>query len=256
MINKENKLLQVNNISKSYAETKGTFFKKRKRIIESLSFYIQRGEAFGLVGESGSGKSTLARLICGLESTDSGDIYLNNLPVTQRIYRQGVISIVFQDYLTSVNPTFTVADIIAEPIRIMKQLCDKNQLEQHIVTLLNKVGLSDNVYHRYIHELSGGQAQRVCLCRALASQPQLIVLDEALSSLDIPTQVEILELLKSLKEELQLSYFFISHDIKTVTYFCDTVMFFSQGQKIELCDIKELANVKHDYAKKIIQSVI
>lgn len=116
--------------------------------------------------------------------------------------------------------------------------------------------LPKSCYQRYIFELSGGQAQRVCLCRALASYPQLIILDEAISSLDIPTQVEILDLLKLLKEELQLSYLFISHDIQTVTYFCDKVMFILQGQQIELCEINKLSTVTHPYAKKLIQSVI
>ncbi|OAT51095.1 ATP-binding component of an ABC superfamily nickel transporter [Proteus hauseri ATCC 700826] len=249
-------LLRVDNISKYYSQNGSLFGRKNKTVIDSLSFNIASGEAFGLVGESGSGKSTLARLVGGLELPDSGAIYLNNKPVSQRLHRQGIISIVFQDYTTSVNPTLTVGEIIAEPIRIMNSALTNQGTQQLIFSLLDRVGLAKSHYQRYIYELSGGQAQRVCLCRALASYPQFIVLDEALSSLDLPTQVQILDLLKSLKEEFQLSYLFISHDIQTVAYFCDKVMFFSQGKKIEQCNITELNQVTQDYSKQLLASVI
>lgn len=249
-------LLRVDNVSKYYYQKGARFFKEKVIILDALSFNIQKGEAFGLVGESGSGKSTLARLISGLELPDQGAIYLNDKPVTKRCYRQGVISIVFQDHIASVNPTFTVGEMIAEPIKLINPTLRHNELETIIFSFLEKVQLPKSCYQRYIFELSGGQAQRVCLCRALASYPQLIILDEAISSLDIPTQVEILDLLKLLKEELQLSYLFISHDIQTVTYFCDKVMFILQGQQIELCEINKLSTVTHPYAKKLIQSVI
>ena len=249
-------LLNVENISKFYTQRNNTLFGEKVKVIDALSFNINTQETFGLVGESGSGKSTLARLICGLELPDSGAIYLNNKSVTKRLHRQGIISIVFQDYTTSVNPTLTVGEIIAEPVKIVAPSIHHQALEKLIFAFLDKAGLPKNCYKRYIYELSGGQAQRVCLCRALASYPKLIVLDEALSSLDIPTQVQILDLLKQLKDEFQLSYLFISHDIQTVAYFCDKVMFFLQGKKIELCEINNLGNVTHDYSKKLIQSVI
>ncbi|MEQ5207167.1 dipeptide/oligopeptide/nickel ABC transporter ATP-binding protein [Proteus vulgaris] len=249
-------LLNVENISKFYTQRNNTLFGEKVKVIDALSFNINTQETFGLVGESGSGKSTLARLICGLELPDSGAIYLNNKSVTKRLHRQGIISIVFQDYTTSVNPTLTVGEIIAEPVKIVAPSIHHQALEKLIFAFLDKVGLPKNCYKRYIYELSGGQAQRVCLCRALASYPKLIVLDEAISSLDIPTQVQILDLLKQLKDEFQLSYLFISHDIQTVAYFCDKVMFFLQGKKIELCEINNLGNVTHDYSKKLIQSVI
>lgn len=249
-------LLSVENISKFYTQKNNTFFGEKVKVIDSLSFNINTREAFGLVGESGSGKSTLARLICGLELPDSGAIYLNNKSVTKRLHRQGIISIVFQDYTTSVNPTLTVGEIIAEPIKIINPSLHHQALEALILAFLDKVGLPKNCYQRYIYELSGGQAQRVCLCRALASYPKLIVLDEALSSLDVPTQVQILDLLKQLKDEFQLSYLFISHDIQTVAYFCDKVMFFLQGKKIELCDIHHLGQVTEPYSKKLLAAVI
>lgn len=224
-------LLNVENISKFYIQKNNTLLGEKVKVIDTLSFNINASEAFGLVGESGSGKSTLARLICGLELPDCGAIYLNNKSVTKRLHRQGIISIVFQDYTTSVNPTLTVGEIIAEPVKIHYPSIHRQALENLIFSFLDKVGLPKNCYQRYIYELSGGQAQRVCLCRALASYPKLIVLDEALSSLDIPTQVQILDLLKQLKDEFQLSYLFISHDIQTVAYFCDKVMFFLQGKR-------------------------
>lgn len=249
-------LLQVNNISQYYSQKRSLFGRDKVKVIDSLSFDIASAEAFGLVGESGSGKSTLARLICGLEHPDSGTIYLNNKSVTERLHRQGVISLVFQDYTTSVNPTLTVSEIIAEPIKIVNGHLSEKELERIILPLLDKVGLPQHCYQRYIYELSGGQAQRVCLCRALASYPKLIILDEALSSLDIPTQIQILDLLKLLKDEFQLSYLFISHDIQTVAYFCDKVMFFSQGKNIEQCDIAHLSQVSQAYSKRLLSAVI
>ncbi|MCS6713856.1 ATP-binding cassette domain-containing protein, partial [Proteus terrae] len=168
-------LLNVENISKFYTQKNNTLFGEKVKVIDSLSFSIDSSEAFGLVGESGSGKSTLARLICGLELPDSGAISLNNKPVTKRLHRQGIISIVFQDYMTSVNPTLTVGEIIAEPIKIINPNISYQALKTLIFSFLDKVELPKSCYTRYIFELSGGQAQRVCLCRALASYPKLIV---------------------------------------------------------------------------------
>ena len=245
-------LLTVNNIFKSYQHTHAFFPKHEHIIIDGISFRIKKGQSIGLVGESGSGKSTLAHLISGIEKPNHGEILLNNKPIS---HKQHAISIVFQDYTTSINPAMNILQVIAESLQINGYI-PKLQLKEEVTQLLKRVGLSPNLMHRYIHELSGGQAQRVCIARALASAPELIILDEPISSLDIPTQVQILDLLETLKYELGLSYLFITHDIKTVCYFCDEVLFLYQKKIIETCPIQQLAYVKHHYAKSLLQSVI
>lgn len=245
-------LLTVDHIYKAYKHAHTFFPKHEHTIIDGVSFQIEKGQSMGLVGESGSGKSTLAHMISGLEKPDRGQILLNDRPIHQR---KQLISIVFQDYTTSINPAMNVLQVIAESLQINGYI-PKQQLLEEVAQLLSRVGLSTDLMYRYIHELSGGQAQRLCIARALACAPELIILDEPISSLDIPTQVQILNLLEKLKYELGLSYLFITHDIKTVCYFCDQVLFLYQKKIVEQCMTEQLAEVKHPYAKTLLQSVI
>lgn len=245
-------LLTVNHLSKSYKHTH-TFFPKHEHvIIDDVSFCIEQGKSIGLVGESGSGKSTLAHLISGLEKPDKGEIRLNDSPIS---HKPQAISIVFQDYTTSINPAMNVLQVIAESLQVNGYI-PKQQCVEQVASLLTRVGLSSELMYRYIHELSGGQAQRVCIARALACEPALIILDEPISSLDIPTQVQILDLLEKLKYELGLSYLFITHDIKTVCYFCDEVLFLHQKKIVEHCLTEQLASVSHPYARALLNAVI
>jgi peptide ABC transporter ATP-binding protein len=171
------------------------------------------------------------------------------------------ISVVFQNYVSSVNPRFSVAQIIAEPLIISSQVnrskIDKNKIDEEVKKLIKIVGLSEEFLERFPHELSGGQLQRVCIARAIVTKPKFILLDEAVSSLDVSTQVEILDLLQKLKKEYNLSYIFITHDLLTITYICDSVIFFKDG-KIEekIDDIRNLKNIKKDYSKKLLEAVI
>lgn len=238
-------LLEVNAICKRYA----------RPILDNVSFTIEKGESVGLVGESGSGKSTLARIISGIEKPDQGDILLNGKTLYQREHRAKEISIVFQDYTTSVNPTMTVYAMISEPLLLQGYL-PKALLKENVAGLLKKVGLSPDLMGRYLYELSGGQAQRVCIARALATHPSLIILDEAISSLDLPAQVQILDLLEKLQEEFGMSYFFITHDIQTLCYFCDRVLFFQQPKIVAACEIHELSKMTHPYVKQLLNAVI
>ncbi|WP_299998536.1 ABC transporter ATP-binding protein [uncultured Cedecea sp.] len=246
-------LLQVEGVCKTYTQSKG-WRRQKQTVLNNVSFNLAKGESLGLVGESGSGKSTLARIISGIEKPDSGSVLLNGKSLYQRQHRYQKLSIVFQDYTTSVNPTMTVFATISEPLSQHNYLPPLLMRDQ-VAGLLQKVGLSPDLMGRYPHELSGGQAQRVCIARALATHPALIILDEAVSSLDIPTQVQVLDLLEELKQEFDLSYFFITHNIQTLCYFCQRVLFFKQNAIVAQSTVKDLHSVKHPYAQALLNSV-
>lgn len=260
--NENNILLKVLNIKKSYTQKK--FLKKSVKIVlNDVSFSLEQGKCLGIIGESGSGKSTLGRIITGIEKADSGVVEFEGKNIHQKENRnvKNDVSIVFQNYVSSVNPRFSVAQIIAEPLIIGSQVnrskIDKNKIDEEVKKLIEIVGLSEEFLERFPHELSGGQLQRVCIARAIVTKPKFILLDEAVSSLDVSTQVEILDLLQKLKKEYNLSYVFITHDLLTITYICDSVIFFKDG-KIEekIDDIRNLKNIKKDYSKKLLEAVI
>lgn len=260
--NENNILLKVLNIKKSYTQKK--FLKKSVKIVlNDVSLSLEQGKCVGIIGESGSGKSTLGRIITGIEKADSGVVEFEGKNIHQKENRnvKNDVSIVFQNYVSSVNPRFSVAQIIAEPLiigsQVNKSKIDKNKIDEEVKKLIKIVGLSEEFLERFPHELSGGQLQRVCIARAIVTKPKFILLDEAVSSLDVSTQVEILDLLQKLKKEYNLSYVFITHDLLTITYICDSVIFFKDG-KIEekIDDIRNLKNIKKDYSKKLLEAVI
>ncbi|EIJ70414.1 ABC transporter ATP-binding protein [Pasteurella bettyae] len=248
-------LLSVEHISKSYSSSFCLLKSANQQVLNDVSFHLDKGQSLGLVGESGSGKSTLARLICGIEKPDCGSIWLNEQSIFKPSNRLNSISLVFQDYQSSINPTMTVFQAISEPLRIQGNYT-LSQLQQRVVEYLDKVNLSADLMSHYVYQLSGGQAQRVCICRALITHPSLIVLDEPVSSLDLVTQVQILDLLIRLKQDFNLSYFFITHNIQVLCYLCEQVLFFKQGQIVEQSAVQNLKNVTSDYAIKLLSSVI
>lgn len=250
-------LLKIANISKDYKE-KGFFKSKKKRVLNNVSFELKEGECLGIIGESGSGKSTLGRIINGIERATEGKIFFKkqdlSLKENHKFFKE--MSIVFQDYLSSVNPRFNVEEIIAEPLILSKKL-SKIEIKNEVDKLIQSVGLSIDILKRYPNELSGGQLQRVCIVRAISNKPKFLMLDEAVSSLDISTQVEILDLLKKIKKENNLSYIFVTHDLLTITYICDSVIFFKDGEiKEKIDDIKNLKNIKTEYSKSLLDAVI
>ncbi|WP_094080773.1 ABC transporter ATP-binding protein [Leptotrichia sp. oral taxon 498] len=260
--NKNNILLKASNITKSYTQKK--FLKKFvKTVLNNVSLSLEQGKCLGIIGESGSGKSTLGRIITGIEKADSGIVEFEGKNIHQKENKDAKndISIVFQNYVSSVNPRFSVAQIIAEPLIISSQVnkskIDKKKIDEEVKKLIKIVGLSEEFLERFPNELSGGQLQRVCIARAIVTKPKFILLDEAVSSLDVSTQVEILDLLQKLKKEYNLSYIFITHDLLTITYICDSVIFFKDG-KIEekINDIRNLKNIKKDYSKRLLEAVI
>ena len=258
-------MLQVENVHLSFKKN-GTFWRAgSKPILKGVTFHMRQGECLGLIGASGSGKSTLGRVITGTLRPQRGlarlmgeDIYHMDTAGLfgrgrARTGLGGVVSIVFQDYNTSVNPRFAVRDILAEPLRGTKLAGDASYLK----ALLAQVRLPGDYLGRKSFELSGGELQRVCIARALAAKPALVLLDEAVSALDVSVQFQVLELLKNLKEESGLSYLFISHDLAAVTHLCDRILFFNDGRVVEQVDsLADLVNVKDCYSRQLIAAVL
>lgn len=245
-------MLKTEAVSKSYR--KNWLSKHRKQVLHDISFEWKRGECLGIIGESGSGKSTLGRLLLGIEKPDSGSITLDGQLVAKRDVRRGIISAVFQDYTSSINPFYTVREAIMEPLKILGR--SSLQSNAYIEKLLQQVGLDASCLAKYPHELSGGQAQRVCIARAISTEPQCILLDEAVSSLDNSVQIQVLELLKSLKEKLGIGYIFITHDIGAAAYLCDRIMIIKSGRVEELVEVERLKDVTSVYARELLRKIM
>ena len=256
-------MLEVNNVCVSFRSERQEkiFGTARNQVLFDVSLKVSQGTCLGILGESGSGKSTLGRVICGLLKPDTGEVKIQDVSVyasrNGRKNLQKRLSVVFQDYTTSANPRFRVKEIIAEGLaaRERNQKIRLNRLEE-INRLLEFVGLNSSYANRYPHELSGGQLQRVCIARAVACQPEIILFDEAISSLDAHTQIQIMDLLHDLKEKLGLTYIFITHDLTSVTYLCDDVLFLYHGRITEHIPVCRIAETKDDYARKLLASII
>lgn len=256
-------MLEVNNVCVSFRSERQEkiFGTARNQVLFDVSLKVSQGTCLGILGESGSGKSTLGRVICGLLKPDTGKVKIQEVSVyasrNGRKNLQKRLSVVFQDYTTSANPRFRVKEIIAEGLaaRERNQKIRLNRLEE-INRLLELVGLNSSYANRYPHELSGGQLQRVCIARAVACQPEIILFDEAISSLDAHTQIQIMDLLHDLKEKLGLTYIFITHDLTSVTYLCDDVLFLYHGRITEHIPVSRIAETKDDYARKLLASII
>lgn len=227
-------MLICENISKTYK--KGSFFSKKEesKVLNNISFQLQEGRSIGFVGRNGAGKSTLMKIILGLERADSGSIIfmgqnIHNLKYSQRkeIYKN--MQIVFQDPQSSMNPNMTVFQVISEPVNNYYKY-KHDELINIVKELLKAVELDTNIIDKNITMLSGGQQQRVAIARALAIKPKVIILDEALSNLDMVIQSQILKLLEDLKEKYNISLIVISHDIRVVFKLCDDIIFLENGE--------------------------
>jgi nickel import ATP-binding protein NikE len=255
-------LLELNSVSKAFYAGGGLWRRGRKiEAVKGVSLRLPPGTCLGLVGESGCGKSTLGRVVLGLERPDRGEVLFQGRNIhgctgqqLKKIYRD--MQVVFQDSFSSVNPRLTAGEIVAEPLGNFLKL-SPSEKKDRIGELLDTVGLSPQDAGKYPHQFSGGQLQRVCIARAISLQPRLIVLDEAVSSLDVSVQAQILNLLADLKNSLQLSYIFISHDIEAVYYLSDSLAVMYLGRIVEL--IKQLDNDKevwHPYSRKLLAAVL
>jgi len=232
-------LLQVRNLRRHFIKSRGIFRPQKTvtRAVNDVSLEVGRGETLALVGESGCGKSTVASLLTGLIKPTDGHIIWKNrditdLKPTDRRALTRDIQIVFQDPYGSLNRKMRVFDIIAEPLQIHK-IASGSDLQTRVNELLRTVGLTEEHARRLPHEFSGGQRQRIGIARALALNPQLLILDESVSALDVSVQAQILNLLKELQSRLNLSYLFISHDLSVVRYMADRVAVMYLGQIVE-----------------------
>ena len=244
-------LLEIRDLHKAFSSGGLPFFARRHEVLRGVNLTLGEGECLGIVGESGSGKSTLGRVILGLERPDSGKISFGS--AVRNLPRHEARSIVFQDYRSSINPRMTVTQIIEEPLLRMGEKA--GHCDPIVCPLLREVGLEEDHKDRLPHQLSGGQLQRVCVARAIAPNPKFILFDEAVSSLDVSIQVQILDLLIALKASRGLSYIFITHDIAVAAYVCDRLLFFNDGVVVEeLDDLTRLDRIKHPYTRQLLDA--
>lgn len=233
----------------------------RQQVLFDVSLEVKKGSCLGILGESGSGKSTMGRVICGLLRPDSGEAVLDGVSVygsrAGRRNLQNKLSVVFQDYTTSANPRFQVQDVIGEGLAVQEWREGKRTDRMaETARLLRMVGLSEAFAGRFPHELSGAQLQRVCIARAVACKPEVILFDEAISSLDAHTQVQVMDLLRELKTKLGLTYVFITHDLTSITYLCDDVLFLYQGRVTEYLPVRRISETKDAYARRLLESIV
>ncbi|WP_405378264.1 ABC transporter ATP-binding protein [Nonlabens sp. Asnod3-A02] len=255
-------LLQLVDIVKDYPLKKKLFKKQTYfRAVDGVSLNLYPGESLGLVGESGCGKSTLGNLILRLKDVTSGKIIYRNRDITHLTGKamrelRKEIQIIFQDPFASLNPRLTVGQAIIEPMKWHGIGDNHAHRKEKVLTLLKRVGLTEEHYNRYPHEFSGGQRQRIGIARTVALEPKLIVCDESVSALDISVQAQVLNLLNEFKEDFGFSYLFISHDLAVVKYFCDQVIVMNKGKIEERNEADALyENPQSDYTKKLIAAI-
>jgi len=263
IINKEIPILSVNNLTKKFVIETTIFGKPTKELIavKNISFDVFKGETLGLVGESGSGKSTLSRIITQLIKYNSGIIKYNGISLQslgkgELLEFHKKVQIIFQDPYSSLNPKITVGEAIMEPMKVHKIHKTKIERERKTQELLEKVRLTQDSFYKYPHEFSGGQRQRIAIARALALEPEFLICDESVSALDVSVQAEILNLLNDFKDEFNLTYIFISHDLAVVKYMSDRIMVLQNGELVEINYTNELySSPASDYTKKLIDSI-
>lgn len=263
-LNNESEILRVNNLSTYYVAKKNFFGRPTAytKAVDDVSFTMKRGETLGLVGESGSGKSTLGKSILRLIPATSGKVYFEDKDVfsldksAMRKLRKDY-QIIFQDPFSSLNPRMKIGAAIQEPMKVHGIYNNDQVRKEKVIELLEKVGLDADYYDRYPHQFSGGQRQRICIARTLSMNPKFIICDESVSALDVSVQAQILNLLKDLKDEFDLSYIFITHDLSVVKFVSDRIMVMQSGKIVEMNDTESiLNNPQQQYTKDLLNAVM
>ena len=252
-------LVEVKKLKMYFDINVGMFRTKPLKAVDDVSFAIRKGETSGLVGESGCGKTTVGRTLLHLYKPTAGEIWFEGkkIETTADIteYRRKT-AMVFQDPYASLNPRMTVSDIIGEPLDIHKLYAHKNERQERILELMNRVGLNSEHANRYAHEFSGGQRQRIGIARALATHPRFVVCDEPVSALDVSIQAQVINMFDELQEQMDLTYLFIAHDLLIVRHISDRIAVMYLGKLVELADAKELySHPLHPYAKSLMSAV-
>ncbi len=258
-------LLAASALTKSFWMRSGVFGRKEFKAVKGASFTLRRGHTLGVVGESGSGKTTLGLTLLRLHEASGGPVSgsvrfdgqdLLALSAGQLLPMRKRIQVVFQNPYASLNPRFTIGQTLVEPMTIHRIGSSDADREARARALLAKVGLDDSAMHKYPHEFSGGQRQRVAIARCLTLSPELLVLDEAVSALDVSVQAQVLNLLKDLQDELGLAYIFISHDLAVVRFMADEVMVMKDGEVVEQASVAQILDApQQDYTRRLMAAI-
>ena len=256
-------LLKAENLKVYYSGATALFGKNKQvtKAVDELSFELYRGETLGLVGASGCGKSTLSQAILGLRPITSGNLYfkgsrMNDFSSRQWRENRKHIQMVFQDPYSALNPRISIGSALTEPLKV-HGIAYGAAAEKKVLQLLDQVQLSKESFHKYPHEFSGGQRQRICIARALAVDPELIICDESVAALDVHTQEQILDLLKDLQKDKNLSYLFITHDLNLVKAISDRVMVMWQGKIVESGNVYEVMHhPRQSYTKDLLAATL
>ncbi|MFV0364375.1 MAG: ABC transporter ATP-binding protein [Suipraeoptans sp.] len=249
-------MLECKNLKKYFDTPRG-----KLHAVDDVSFQIEAGQTLGVVGESGCGKSTLGRTILKLLPSTSGEVIFDGKSITQTQPKDMLplrqqMQIVFQDPFSSLDPKMTVSQIIEEPLIIHKLYKDKNERSKRVIELMGIVGLDERYVNTYPHELDGGRRQRIGIARAIALNPKFIICDEPVSALDVSIQAQILNLMMDLKDELGLTYIFITHDLSVVKHISDRILVLYLGKMVELTTSDRLfENPLHPYTKALLSAI-
>jgi peptide/nickel transport system ATP-binding protein len=254
-------MLQVRSLAKSFFLRKGLFGKREFKAVHGVNFELRRGHTLGVVGESGSGKTTMGLTLLRLHEPTAGEVLFDgrNLLTLSDSERQAMrrrIQIVFQNPYASLNPRFTIGQTLLEPMTIHGIGADLPERERRASALLAQVGLDDSALGKYPHEFSGGQRQRIAIARCLTLEPEVLVLDEAVSALDVSVQAQVLNLLKDLQDDLGLAYVFISHDLAVVRFLSDEVLVMKDGEVVEQASAQQiLAAPVQEYTRRLLGAI-